>query len=74
MRAEIFAEDELIAKRKLAERDLVNGKLDFGLGSVVNKAGVRCIKISSDIAVNTAERLSFQRTHLASLKEAIQIR
>jgi hypothetical protein len=73
MRAEIFTEDELIAKRKLAERDLVNGKLDFGYGSVVNKAGVRCIKISSDIAVYTAERLSFQRTYLAALKEAIQI-
>jgi len=73
MRAEIFTEEELLAKRKLVEHDLVNGKLNFGLGCVINKAGVRCITISSDIAVYAAERLAFQRTYLAALKEGIKL-
>jgi hypothetical protein len=50
MPAEILSEDEMSAKRKVAEQDLVNGKLDLGSGNVVNKGGVRCITISSETA------------------------
>ena len=73
MRAEILSEDEMSAKRKIAEQDLVNGKLDLGSGNIVNKGGVRCITISSEMAVFIAERLSFQRHYLAVMKEALQV-
>ena len=73
MRAEILSEDEMIAKRKIAEQDLVNGKLDLGSGNVVNKGGVRCITISSEMAVFIAERSSFQRLYLAVMKEALSV-
>ena len=73
MRATILSDDETAEKKKAAEQVLIHGDLNFGVGSVVNSLGVRCIQMSNETAVIIAERRSFQKLYLAAMIAALEI-
>ena len=46
MRTTMLSDEEAAEKKKAAEHVLIYGELNFGVGSIVNSSGVRCIRMS----------------------------
>jgi len=73
MRATMLSDEEAAEKKKAAEHVLIHGELNFGVGSIVNSSGVRCIRMSHETAILIAERRSFQKLYLAALIAALEL-
>ena len=73
MRATMLSDEEAAEKKKAAEHVLIHGDLNFGVGSIVNSSGVRCIRMSHETAILIAERRSFQKLYLAALIAALEL-
>ena len=73
MRATILSDEEAAERKKAAEHVLIHGELNFGIGSIVNSNGVRCIRMSHETALLIAERRSFQKLYLAALISALEL-
>ena len=73
MRTTMLSDEEAAEKKKAAEHVLIYGELNFGVGSIVNSSGVRCIRMSHETAILIAERRSFQKLYLAALIAALDL-
>ena len=73
MRTTMLSDEEAAEKKKAAEHVLIYEELNFGVGSIVNSSGVRCIRMSHETAILIAERRSFQKLYLAALIAALDL-